>query len=291
MVGALAAAHAARAHGAETLVGGVTWERLPVDPVPGPRRLGEIEGARQLNETVALAGPETRGPGGVRFAESRMAQLLGEPVVLVDPNPGPAAVGSGLAEAVRHLACDLVLLVDVGGDVLAHGHEPGLASPLCDAILLAAAPHLERAGLRVAGAVFGPCCDGELTERELLSRVAEVAAAGGLLGAWGLTPEALPTLEAAARAIPTEASAQALACARGALGAETIRGGHRSVSRSPLGALTFFFDPRIAIATAAHAARAVLDADDLEDADERLCALGITSELRLERKLAGARGD
>ena len=69
-----------------------------------------------------------------------MAAFLGEPVVLVDPNPGPAAIAAGLDAAAAQLDCDLVVLLDVGGDVLAHGHEPGLASPLADAIVLAAAP-------------------------------------------------------------------------------------------------------------------------------------------------------
>jgi hypothetical protein len=265
------------------VLGGVTWERLPVDPLPGPRRLDELLNARRLNEAVALATGETRGPGDVRFAESRMAELLGEEVVLVDPTPGPARVGAGLAQAAEHLGCDLVVLVDVGGDVLAHGDEPGLASPLCDAVLLAAAPHLAAAGLAVAGAVFGPCCDGELTQDELLARLGEVAAAGGLLGAWGLTPEALEPLERAVREVPTEASAQALACARGASGTATIRGGRREVPLSPLGSLVFFFDPAAAIVSASRTARAVLDARDLEDADARLRELGIPTELGLER--------
>jgi hypothetical protein len=267
----------------------MTWERLPIDPLPGPRRLDEIEGAERLNAAVALAGPDTRGPGGFRFAESRMAEILGEPVVLLDPNPGPRAVGDALADAARRLGCDLVVLVDVGGDVLAHGDEPGLASPLCDAIVLASAERLTAAGLAVAGAVFGPCCDGELTQPELLARLAEVAAAGGLLGAWGVTPEALERVEPAAAEIPTEASAQALACARGALGDAAIRGGLRSVPRSPLCALTFFFDPAAAIASAARTARAVAGARDLQDADARLEAMGAPSELRLELERASTR--
>ena len=85
------------------------------------------------------------------------------------------------------LGCDLLVCVDVGGDVLARGGEPGLASPLCDAVMVAAA-------LRIAGrvkpllAVIGPGCDGELTAAEVLERVAELARAGAWLGAWGVTP-------------------------------------------------------------------------------------------------------
>src|SRR5215207_1574223 len=252
VVGALAVAEMARARGVDSVLGGVTWERRVIDPRPGPRSLDEITGIERLAPAAALAHGETRGPDGLQFAEGRMAGLRGEPTVLFDPNPGPAAVTDGIAAAAAHTSCDLVVLVDVGGDVLAHGHEPALASPLCDSILLAAAPALD---LPVALGVFGPCCDAELTESELLARIAEVAQAGGLLGAWGLTPEALSVLDEAVAVVPTEASAQALACARGALGEAHIRGGRRRVPLSPLGAITFFFDPTAAIASAAHGAR------------------------------------
>ena len=51
----------------------------------------------------------------------------------------PRAVAAGLAAAAASLRRDLIVFVDVGGDVLAQGDEPGLRSPLCDALMLAAA--------------------------------------------------------------------------------------------------------------------------------------------------------
>ena len=70
-----------------------------------------------------------------------MARYLGEPRGAARPEPaGPPSVADALADAARQLGCDLVVLLDVGGDVLAHGDEAGLASPLADAVLLAAAP-------------------------------------------------------------------------------------------------------------------------------------------------------
>jgi hypothetical protein len=214
-----------------------------------------------------------------------MARVLGERTVLVDPNGGAQTVGAGISDAARRLDCDLVALVDVGGDALAHGSEPGLASPLCDAVLLAAAGHLD-ADLGAIGAIFGPGCDGELTPDEVLERTAELAAAGALLGAWGITPADAWRLEAAVREVPTEASAQALACARGAFGLGEIRGGRRHVRRSPLGAVTFYFDARAALDAAVPLARTVADAGSLEEADERLAALGIRTELAWERDAA-----
>jgi hypothetical protein len=212
-----------------------------------------------------------------------MAHALGEPTVLVDPNPGPRAVAAGLDDAAARLGCDLVALVDVGGDVLGHGHEPGLASPLADAVLLAAAAHLRTPA--VLG-VFGAGCDGELRPAEVLERVAEVAAAGGLLGAWALTPDAADRLEATIEHVPTEASAMAVRCARGGFGETQIRGGRRTVELGPAGALTFYLDPHAAIGSAARLAAAVVEAASLEEAEETLQGLGIRSELAYEREMA-----
>lgn len=286
VVGAMATAESCRLlHGARPVLGGVSWERRAIDPEPGPRTAEEIEGARELAPGVLAAGPGARvRGGGPRFAEGRMAELLAEETVLVDPTPGPAAVARGLDIAVGELDCDLVVVVDVGGDALAHGGEPGLASPLCDAVMVAAASVLRPPAL---GGVFGVGCDGELAPAEVLERVAEVAAAGGLAGMRGLTPAVAERLEAAVQAVPTEASAQALRCFRGELGTGTIRAGARSVELSPLGAATVFFDVGVAVGSAARLARAVLEAPDLESANDVLHGLGVRTELDLERQALG----
>jgi hypothetical protein len=280
VVGALVVAELAGLLGTPAVVGGLTWEHPPIDPLPGPRRIDELRRARRLNDAVALAGPDTTGPGGFHFAESHVARHLGEPTLLLDPTGGPGAIAAGLAGAVRELRCDLVVLVDVGGDVLGHGDESGLASPLADAVCLAAAPALVDAGTTVLLAVFGAGCDGELTPDEVLERVAEVAAAGGHLGTWGPGRDELARLEAAVAVVPTEASAMALRCARGATGVVTIRDGHRTVVLTPVGGLLLCFDPLLALASAARCAALVGDAASLEDADAILRGRGITTELQ-----------
>ena len=224
VVGALATAEACRIyHGAEPLVGGVTWERRVIDPAPGPRSSDEIEGVRELAPGVLAAGGSARvRDSGVRFAEGRVAELLQEETVLVDVTRPPAELADSLRAAGGELGCDLFVFVDVGGDALARGDEDGLASPLCDAIMLAAATRLQ--GERdVLGGVFGIGCDGELAPAEVLARLSEVAAAGGLAGVRGLTPPVVERLERAVEAVPTEASAQALRCFRGETGTAEIR--------------------------------------------------------------------
>lgn len=287
VAGALATAEACRLyHGAEPVLGGVAWERRVYDPVPGPRRAAEIEGAvEEIAPGALLAGPDTRiRASGVRFAESHMAKFLGEPVLLADVLGGPAVVASGLAAAARRLETDLIVFLDVGGDVLAHGGEPGLASPLCDAVMIAAAELLRHDGaVPVIGAVFGIGCDGELTAQEVLERIAEVAAAGGLAGVRGLTGPVASRVEAAVELVPTEASALALRAFRGESGTAEIRRGLRTVELTPVAALTVFFDIEAALGSAARLGRAVTGARSLEHANDLLHDLGVRSELDLER--------
>ena len=285
VVGALAAAHLCRSLGTECVLGGVTWERYAIDPAPGPRSIEEIRGGRRIGARALLADADTATSDGVRFAESGMAAYLGDATVLVDVSGGPRAAADGIAAAAAELGCDLAVYTDVGGDVLARGDEPGLASPLCDAVMLAASVRAGRS-LPGVGAVFGAGCDGELTADEVIGRIAEVAAAGGWVGTWGLTEAAASEIEAAAREVPTEASVQAARCFRGETGEVEIRGGRRRVRLTPVGALTFLYDLDVAFDAAAPLARAVADAADLDAARDALAALGVRTELDYERERA-----
>ena len=175
----------------------------------------------------------------------------------------------------------------------------GLASPLCDSLLLAAAAHLAKRAVcpngadgasaggsgpvAVLGGIFGVGCDGELTPAEVFERLAEVAAAGGFAGARGLTPPIAARLAEAVDAVPTEAR-----CRRSA--ASTAPSARRPSARaaapwsfSPAGALTFYFDVAKTIWSAARLAASVVDARDLYHANELLHERGVRTELDYER--------
>jgi hypothetical protein len=279
VVGALAAAELL----GDAVVGGLTWERRPVDPIPGPRLLDEVVGAEPLNEAVALCGPDTSGPGGFLFCESHVARATGQRTVLVDPNPGPRAVAAALDDAAAQLGCGRIVLLDVGGDVLAHGDEAGLASPLADAVLLACAAFLSTPCI---GAVFGAGCDAELTPDEVRARLDEV----GTTAEDRLSAEQLERLQAVAAEVPTEASAMALRCAIGERGEVAIRQGRRKVLLTELGGVVAWFEPLRAMATAARLAAVVRDARSLEEADALLESRGIRTELAYERDMAARAG-
>lgn len=286
VVGALATAEVGRRYdGSDPILGGLAWERRPIDALPGPRSPEEIEYAEELAPGILLANAQTRVSGReVYFAESRMAEFLGQPTVLVTLDGGPAAIASGLETAADRLERDLLVFIDVGGDVLAQGHEPGLRSPLGDALMLAAAARLARAGRTVLGGIFGIGCDGELTPDEVLDALSALGDAGGLAGARGLTEPVARRLEEAVRLIPTEASAQAVRAFTSEAQIASIRGGARSVQRTAAASVTFYFDVTIAYERLGRLAQAVDRATDLEEANEALHALGVRSELDLERE-------
>ena len=192
-----------------------------------------------------------------------------------------------MAAACAHLDCSRLVLADVGGDALATGSEPGLASPLCDAVMLAAARHLP-AEIEVVGAIFGAGCDGELTQGEVLGRVAHL----GRLGLWTRTASpdrgAASELVTVGDLVPTEASLMAARCALGEVGSALIRGGRRTVELGPVGALVFLFDARPAVGEAAPLAELVASSGSIDEARDALAAAGLRTELDYERDRSGA---
>lgn len=284
VVGALAAARFLEFCGLEFVLGGLSWERYVFDPVPGPRTLAEVENVRILNDYAWMANAESRTKTGVYFAESKMSAVQGKEVLLIDINGGVSGVVAGLEAAIKEFGSDLLVGLDVGGDSLAQGDEPGLRSPLADSIMLAAFTELAERGRRTLWGVFGYGSDGELSVDEIEIALSKIAAAGGLLGAWSLTGKTAAELAEVIRTVPTEASAVPVECFRGALGQSEIRGGQRKVRLTPLTTLTFFISTAVLYQTLSRPAQTVRACPSLEAANHALHAIGIKTELDLERE-------
>jgi hypothetical protein len=288
IVGAIPTARFLEQFGIACTLGGLSWERFVHDPQPGSRTLSEVVNVRPLAPTVWLANGETRTTTGVRFAETEIAALYGTETLLVDVSQGAPGVVAGLRAAARALDADLLVGIDVGGDSLARGDEPGLRSPVADAIMLAAFDTLAAERPCLWG-VIGYGSDAELTPREIDRALAEVARHGGLLGAWGLTPAVAAELQRVVQHARTEASAVLLEAFAGALGERWIRDGTRRLELSPVCTVTFYVDPRVLYAHVAAIARLVADAPSLAEASARVVARGWPSEYALELEMA-ARG-
>jgi hypothetical protein len=283
VVGALATARFLDFCGLEFVLGGLSWERSIYDPIPGPRKLSEVRNVRVLHNYAWMANGDSQTTTGVFFAESKMAAVQGQEVLLIDINGGVKGAVDGLEVAMKELNTDLLVGLDVGGDSLAQGNEPGLRSPLADSIMLAAYAELEKLGHRTLWGVFGYGSDGELTVDEIEAALNKLAVAGGLLGGWSLTPKISAELEEVIKTVPTEASAIPVQCFRGAWGESKIRSGQRSVKLTPLTAVTFFMSATKLYETLSRPARAVRASASLEDANDALRTIGISTELDFER--------
>ena len=281
IVGTIPTADLLGMFGVECVFGGLSWERSVIDPVPGPRKFDEVKNARKLNEVVWFANKDTVTSTGVRFAESGVAEVMGVETLLVDIHPGPEAVAEGILDAARELGADLIVGIDVGGDLLALGNEPGLMSPLADSIMTAAFAIIEKRIPTVMG-LFGFGSDGELTHDELERSMAILAREGALLGSWGITKDALGLLEKLISVVPTEASRMPTLYAKGEFSDTSIRSGRRQVSLSMSSTVTYYFSAGVLYEKLSVLSRSVSKARSLEEANESLHALGIYTEYDIE---------
>lgn len=281
IVGTLPTVNLLEINGTQCVLGGLSWERFTIDPDPGPRRLEEARNVCEINKVVWRCNKDSITRAGARFAEAGMAEVLGEETILVDISYGPAKVFEGITDAAEKLGADLIVGIDVGGDVLGFGNEKGLMSPLADAIMTAA---LYRQSFRMPTimGVFGFGSDGELSKAELERSFGIIAQNNGMLGSWGISAETLELMEKAVSVIPTEASRGPVQYAKGVFSPTLIRKGARKVELDISSTVTFYVDPKVVYEKVSKPAQAVYGCKTIEEANAKLNEAGIRTELDIE---------
>ncbi|MCX5040073.1 DUF1152 domain-containing protein [Streptomyces coelicoflavus] len=147
------------------------WERPEVDPTATALGDGDFEGlVRETGDAgdgFAAFTPATRVRPPAGSTLPGLARDLPARLLLLDPAAGLRALARRLG-SMAAAAGGRIRVVDIGGDILTHGDEPGLCSPFTDALTLAAC-HLT--GIPTTVHVAGPGLDGEIEERTLLERL------------------------------------------------------------------------------------------------------------------------
>jgi hypothetical protein len=282
---AIAAAmlHAATTGKPPAHVATFAWERLLVDPLPGPRDPTWFTGLRPVGRRNHAVTPTTvvRPPAGSTLP--RLAAELPATLYLLDPRGGASGLQRQLLELVGILQADRVQLVDVGGDVIAAGDEPELRSPLADGLTVAAAASLDRpTDVLVAGAGL----DGELPEQHVLDRCRDL---GGTL-AHRLTASDARPFGRLFDWHPSETTGLLWAAAMGLRGTAEVRGDGLTVRLSDHSSAIYRLD-HAAVLAHSRIARALLDTHSLAEADAALTAIGMASEIGYERTKAATLGD
>jgi hypothetical protein len=211
------------APGHRPVVASYSWDRRILDPLPGPRSATDFEEARHLTPRNLEVTAKSRLRSGGLSTLGLLAKTTTARFVLLDPYGGATSMRQQLVQLIESLSFESVVLVDVGGDVLATGAEAELRSPLADALSLAA---LADFPVPVRVAVAGLGLDGELSASYARSRCFSL---GGTLFARLDVSDIEPWYPALAQ-LPTEATTLLAAAALGTIGRAEIRDNADSVS-------------------------------------------------------------
>ncbi|MEJ8636284.1 DUF1152 domain-containing protein [Streptomyces sp. MS2.AVA.5] len=250
------------------------WDRLLIDPVPGPRGPASFTGLRPLTRSVQVVPGDARPVPPAGSTLPRLAAELPQTFALIDPHHGAEGITRQLEELVQQLEPESIDLLDVGGDILARGDEPTLRSPLADALTLAACCQVN-APVRLL--VAGPGLDGEIPAKDLRDRTGPTLLT--------LTAEHVEPVSSVLEWHPSEATAMLAATARGVRGLCEIRDAGLPVPLTDQGPTVHEADLDDAL-TRNELARAILATETLDEAEQQSREICGYSEIDYERNKA-----
>ncbi|MFD4876042.1 DUF1152 domain-containing protein [Streptomyces sp. NPDC058420] len=250
------------------------WDRLLVDPVPGPRRPSDFTGLELLTQSVWSVPAEALPIAPAGSTLPRLAAELPHTFALIDPQHGTEGITRQLEELVSHLEPTSIDLLDVGGDILARGDEPTLKSPLADALTLAACCQVN-APIRLL--VAGPGLDGELP----------ISQVHGLLGplVHTFTAKDAEPVSSILEWHPSEATGMLAATARGVRGVCEVRDAGLPIPLTDDGPTVHEVDLDDALSRN-ELARAILSTTTLDEAETHSREICGYSEIDYERNKA-----
>jgi hypothetical protein len=269
--------HALDDRGNRPAIASYSWDRLLVDPLPGPRdpsSFTNLKPVGRLNHRIT-ANTAPIPPAGSTLP--RLAAELDADLYLLDPRGGAEGLAEQLAELSGQLPTATVTIVDVGGDILAHGDEPTLRSPIADSLVLAAAAHLDDAKVLVTG----PGIDGELPESIVLERYEQL----GARLVHQLTADDFEPFGGLFDWHPSEATGILCAAASGTRGTAEIRDQGLVVELTEHTPDVHLLSSSHVLASN-HIARDLDGTSSLADVEDALRAAGRTSEIDYERRKA-----
>lgn len=212
-----------------------SWDRLMLDPAPGPRTYTDFVGVGTPAPDVYEVTSGSALRAGGRPTLPALAALVPYRFLLLDPIAGAVGLSVQIDAAAKEFRAEAVLLVDVGGDILAIGTERSLRTPLADSLALAAAA---RSDLPVRLLVAGVGLDGELTDEELAERLADLDAAPQFT----LAATDFDSVRELFEWHPSEANGLLAAAAAGVRGRVETRQGHTSVTLTDSSPIVYSVD-------------------------------------------------
>ncbi|MEM0366215.1 MAG: DUF1152 domain-containing protein [Acidilobaceae archaeon] len=283
-LGALLIYYKLKRMGSSVILGNIVWERMILDPFPGPIQLEQVFNAEYLGGSCALVNPESyvdRFGYKIKPQIIIASEILGEKTIFLDLNRGDIGLIESFDILASRFELDAIIGVDVGGDILAIGCEEDIWSPLADSLSLNA---LAKSKIPTMIAVIAPGADGELSQQLVIKRISEIALREGLIGVYGVNRREYKILKSIANRFVSEASKIPLEAFSGYIGQVKIRGGSRTVDVNPISTTIFLLDTRI-VYSRSLIAQTVANSKSIREARDKLNSKCIYTELDLEEDL------
>ena len=275
------ALHSAQWPGVRPVIATFAWDRLMIDPIPGPRSADDFDGLAPIDDLNLAFTPRSLPKPPAGSTMPRLASELDATFVLLDPRCGVTGLRDQLRSLVRTMSAARIVVVDVGGDALAAGHEPGLSSPLADALAVAAASDQH---VPIEVHVVGVGLDGELPTSTILDYLVSMNGVHVQRLSADDARQVLPVLDWH----PSEATALSCAAALGLRGTVEIREQGHVVELADTSPDVFAVDHGRVLAHSA-TARALQSSQTLDEAEQAVRAVCGRSELDHERRKADHR--
>lgn len=277
---ATALAHASQA--LEPVVMTYSWDRLMVDPVPGPRSASDFTGLRELAPHVLEVVTSTTSISPAASSLPRLSGDLPVRLLLLDPTDGAVGVSEQIRAAAAFFHLSEIAVLDVGGDILTDGTDPGLRSPLADQLALAASVRAASSlSAEIANVyIAAPGIDGELPAEIILARLDALNA----LLFRDLNYQDVAPIRNVFRWHPSEASGLLAAAADGLEGLVELRDAGDQVELTHRTTKVFVTDAWST--TKITPARHLMESQSLAQAEEIIHTLTGISEIRYETEKA-----
>lgn len=253
-----------------------SWDRLFIDPLPGPRHPFWFTNLRPVGRHNYLLTALSGAVGPAFSLLPRLANELGESFYFLDPRRGAIGMRNQLSELVQHEGVDRVCVVDSGGDIIARGDEDALRSPLADSLVLAATDGI---GVPVDVLITAVGLDAELAPDYVQDTVVGVR---GDVDYAHVAPVDVEWLGDVARWHPSEVNGLLIAAARGYTGAVEIRDAGLLVDVSAANATVHRCDNQALIAHN-RLTKAMIESSSLREAELGLLQHRDYSELAYQR--------
>lgn len=255
-----------------------SWDRLLIDPLPGPRDPSSFEGLERAGRYNYRILPTSVPKKPSSSTLPRLAGELHATLWLIDPRRGTVGLSEQIRELTELLDTDSIEVVDVGGDILATKPEHTAHGALADTLVLASIGRFEP-GVTVL--LTGMGLDGESPPEFLSSRSKMVSSQVTSF----VNREAVEDFKHVFEWHPSEVTGLLWAAAMGARGVAEIRSAGLRVSLEDK-------STRIETANAKDIilnnslVEAVTDTRSLLEAEAALRLIGCPSEIDFERRKA-----